>query len=78
MFEIFIIKSLIKLKPKNSTFVKGLPGNSDAVGLKTDIWVFRQYYLFQTSSDKTYCFCTRKMAPEIGQIRKCLLIRDIC
>lgn len=61
MFEFFIIKSLIKLKTKHSTFVRGLPGNSDAGGLKTGIWVFRQYYLFQAFSDKTYCFCTRKM-----------------
>lgn len=47
MFEFFIMKSSIKLKTRNSIFVKGLPGNSVAVGLNTGIWVFRQYYLFQ-------------------------------
>ena len=69
MFEFFIIKSLIKLKTKNSIFVKGLPSSSDAVVLKTGIWFFRWYSLFQTFSDKTYYFCTRKMTPKIGLIR---------
>lgn len=44
MFEVFIVKRLIKLKAKEPIFVKGFLGSSDAIG-------FANWYLGVFSQD---------------------------